>query len=165
MASCQLNTTGGKTYIVKPGDDLGPGRGVGLDDAVEVDVDALADGGGHEALAQANSHDGSVCKKKGDGKSGIWTNVPAKTSSADVFVRESRSSSHLTNGAHERAGKVNFFSLPAHLLVPPDAFARKDRPQQENSRPQSGSLQPRLRVTFDTFNTIEIVPFVTLGTH
>ena len=52
---------------MEPRDDLGLGRGVGPDGAVEVDVVALPDVGGHEAAAQADRHDRRVCKGRKEG--------------------------------------------------------------------------------------------------
>ncbi len=49
---------------MEPGDDLGLGRRVGPDDAVEVHVHALADVGGHQVAAQADGHDGGICAEQ-----------------------------------------------------------------------------------------------------
>ena len=50
------------THIVEPCDDLGLGRGVGPDVAVEVDVVALPDVGGHEATPQLDRHNRRICE-------------------------------------------------------------------------------------------------------
>ena len=53
------------THIVEPRDDLGLGGGVGPDVAVEVDVVALSDVGGHEAAPQLDRHDRRIYEEGG----------------------------------------------------------------------------------------------------
>ena len=53
-----------KTYVMKPGDNLGLGDRVGVDDAVEVDVDALVDLGGYQGLPKLDGDVRGIWKKE-----------------------------------------------------------------------------------------------------
>jgi len=47
-------------HVVQPSDGFGPGRRIGVDDAVEVDVHALANVRSHQIAAQLDLDDGWI---------------------------------------------------------------------------------------------------------
>ena len=76
------------THIVEPRDDLGLGRGVGPDVAVEVDVVALPDVSGHEAAPQLDRHDRRICEE-GEAKRGEHISTSAPWPYQDYRVQSS----------------------------------------------------------------------------